>query len=385
MNNMIFKKKEQCCGCGACAQVCKFNAIEMKEDMEGFLYPHINDNICTNCNECKRICPVRNKQNVNKEIKSCYICFDKDYEKRKDSSSGGVFSILAEKIINANGIVAGAAFDNNFGVYHIYADNTTDLSRIKGSKYVQSRMDKIYYDVESHLKKGKKVLFSGVECQVAGLLAYLGKDYSNLITVGVLCHGVPSPKVWESYLKWQTINNSSIRDISFRDKESGWKNYSVRVVFEDSTVYKKKFYDDKYMNMFLGNICLRPSCYDCKFKNLNRISDITLGDCWGIENYMPEMDDDKGTSVVLVHSIKGQEYFNQIISELKYCEADVEKALSKNPDARNSVAPHINRKKFLKKLSKNRNFEELIDCLNISMIARIKRKIINILIDFEKK
>ena len=372
----LFDYKNECCGCNACTQICPQKAIRQVEDSEGFYYPEINRNKCIQCELCQKVCPLKENVEKSDKVKDCYIAYDENLNDRMKSSSGGLFSIFANWIIKNNGIVIGASFDKKWLVHHICVDNINDLVKLKGSKYLQSRIEKTFVETKEYLDNGKKVLFTGVECQISGLKKFLGRDYDNLYTLSVLCHGVPSPKVWKKYLNWQkNMHNSEIYQVSFRTKDNSWKNYEMQILFENGQIYHKEFYHDKYMNLFLGEICLRPSCYNCKFKKLERNADITLGDCWGIENHTPDMDDDKGTSVVFVHSEKGENLWDNIKNELKWKEIDVDKACPPSSDSRKSVTEHINRKKFLKNLRKNVQFEELYECLQISYFGKVKRKI----------
>lgn len=373
----LFKKKKDCCGCNACQQICPKSAISMTEDNEGFLYPVIDYKKCVSCGLCEKVCPIKETNSKTDEIIKCYVAYAKDEEVRVNSSSGGMFTLLAEEILKRGGIVVGATFDEKWRVHHICIDSVIDLQKLRGSKYTQSRLNNTYKEVKEFLEKGKEVLFTGTECQISGLKKYLSKEYENLFTVDVLCHGVPSPKVWDKYIKSNiSENHSDIKHISFRNKETGWKNYSVKMEFENSKEYRENFSKDLFMRMFLSEICLRPSCHDCRFKKLERNADVTIGDCWGIGNYMPEMDDDKGTSVILIHSDKGRKIWESILDKIIYKEAERDKALSPNADSRKSVVPHINRKKFFRKLSNGESIESLEKLLELSLWRRIRRKIV---------
>ena len=271
--------------------------------------------------------------------------------------------------------MVGVAFDEQWMAHHICITNMDELGKLRGSKYVQSRIENTYKETKDFLEEGRKVLFSGTECQISGLKAYLKKNYDNLFTVDVLCHGVPSPKVWEKYKKNHILEyGAEIQKTSFRNKDLGWKGYAVEFKFTNKAVYKETFTKDSFMRLFLSEICLRPSCYNCKFKALERESDITIGDCWGVEKYMPEMDDDKGTSVVMIHSHKGMMLWELIVDFLEYKEAERDKALAPNADSRKSVEPHINRKKFFRKLNSNVSLAELETCIELSFVDRIRIK-----------
>lgn len=366
--------KQDCCGCGACAQKCPKQCITMREDKEGFVYPSINEELCIDCNLCEKVCPILNAKahSGRAAIHSVYVAYAKDHDIRMNSSSGGIFSKLAEKFMGG-GTVYGAAFDDDHLVHHISIDQPKDLPLLRGSKYLQSRTEHSFADVEIDLKNGKSVFYSGTACQIAGLKMFLGKDYDNLYTVNVLCHGTPSPKLWKKYLsELEKKYGSSVEQVLFRKKKYGWKNYSVSLLFADGTEYENVFFKDIYMQMFLKDICLRPSCHQCRFKGMDRPSDLTLGDCWGIQDHMPEMDDDKGTSVILVHTEKGQKWLDLISSELEIVSSDLDSVLPISADSRKSVVPHPKREVFFDLLANDAPFTKLAALLKPTLSVRIK-------------
>ena len=353
--------KNECCGCTACLHVCPVGCITMQEDEEGFLYPIIEKENCIHCHKCQKVCPVRNADSVNVKTET-FVGYSKDEEIRKQSSSGGIFSVIAEWILQQGGVVFGAAFDKNFEVYHVAIEKKKDLVKLRGSKYVQSRLENVYPEVKQYLEIKRKVLFTGTACQIAGLKKYLQKEYDNLYTVDVLCHGVPSPKIWRMYLEdKKTQYGAEIEKYEFRNKQNGWNNYLVNIEFSDMQRYCVHYYEDKFMRMFLDNIDLRPSCYACRFKGFPRASDMTIGDSWGIENYMPDINDDKGTSVILVHSSKGEKMFKEIRENLIVREVELEKVLPLTADSRRSVEMHPNRKKYWKSVKNGENFDVLYE------------------------
>lgn len=369
-------KKSGCCGCSACEQICPKRCIIMKTDTEGFFYPSVEISSCINCRICEEICPVMNATSKGESVRGTYVAYAKDETVRLQSSSGGIFTLFAEYILNMGGVVFGAAFDNKFMVHHISVDNLEGLKYLRGSKYLQSRIEDTYIEAKNVLESGKPVLYSGTACQIAGLHCYLRKEYRNLYTVDVLCHGVPSPKVWEKYLsEKQNAYGADIRQIIFRKKNPGWKKYFIELQFSNNKVYESSFIEDPFMQLFLSDICLRPSCYDCKFKHLERPSDLTIGDCWGIERYMPDMDDDKGTSVVLVHSEKGQNMLKSIVELMVLREAETDRALSPSADSRNSVSIHKNRDKFFALLERDASVRKMIRLIKLSMLKRIRNKL----------
>lgn len=368
--------RKQCCGCSSCAQICPNHCIIMQEDLEGFLYPAVNSSICTKCGLCEQSCPIKNAHLKKDMTTLTYVAYVRSDDLRMKSSSGGMFTLIAEKVLKQKGVIFGAAFDEDFLVHHIVIHDYEDLKKLRGSKYLQSRIENTYYEVLQFLEKGCYVLFTGTGCQIAGLKAFLNKDFEKLYTVDVLCHGAPSPKVWARYLDWQkNANKSDIDSISFRNKETGWKNYSIKLQFFNNNYYSKIYSEDIFMKMFLQNICLRPSCYMCRFKDINRISDITIGDCWGIDNYIPEMDDDMGTSIVLIHSEKGKTLFESLKNQMVKKEVEVDLVLPPTADSRKSVTIHPKREAFFNKLNSGVGLPELSKLIQPTLVKKIKIKI----------
>lgn len=372
----IFNKQD-CSGCSACENICPKDCITMISDEEGFLYPVVNNSQCVNCNLCNSVCPIIGVKdgNVYSEsfLQTSYAALAKDDRLRLSSSSGGIFGLCAEWILEQNGIVFGAAYDEKFQVHHIPVECKEDLYILRGSKYMQSRTEHSFQQVRTFLESGKSVLYTGTACQIAGLKRYLQKAYSNLYTLDILCHGVPSPKVWKKYLETLEFDNY-LSKVNFRDKTQGWKRYAVTMECEDGEKVSEAYWNNPYMKMFLSNICLRPSCHACRFKEMNRPSDMTIGDAWGIENYISEMDDDKGTSVVIVHSDKGNEMLQAIQSQLIINKAELDLILPQSSDSRKSVSPHMNRAKFFKKLSQGKSFLDLEKCLYTTSADRVRNK-----------
>ena len=372
------KCKKNCCGCNACVQICPKNCITMIEDREGFLYPQVDKNICISCGLCEKACPILNKKKG--QFLASYAAYATNDELRKKSSSGAIFSLCAEEVLKQHGVVFGAAFDENFEVHHIGVDNKEDLRKLQGSKYAQSRIKETYKEVQTYLKSGRIVLYSGVSCQISGLKNFLGKEYDNLYTIDVLCHGVPSPKAWRRYVnEKQKKYGSTVQKINFRSKVKGWKDFSMKLNFKNGSIYSEVFQKDEFMKLFLGNICLRPSCYECKFKELERSSDLSIGDSWGIENYKPHMDDNKGTSVVLVHTDKGHKFFDNIKDKMIYEKAEIDKILPPTSDSRKSVTMHEKREQFFKMLEQGKSIENMANLIKPTIGQRCKYKCKNIL------
>lgn len=332
---IIINDKTKCCGCSACANICPKNCIKMKSDEEGFLYPVTNAAECVACGLCEKICPVIQSINNRKEgvVLDAFGGNTKDEQLRENSSSGGIFGMLAKSFFANSGVVVGAAFSDDFySVRHICIETKDELYRLQGSKYLQSEINDIYKKVKDFLRQGRRVLFTGTPCQVAGLKAYLGKEYDNLFTQDVICHGTPSPMIWKKYAQYrECVSGGAVQRMSFRHKKYGWKTYSVFFEFSNNTEYVKKLSVDPYMQVFLHNIDLRPSCYDCAFKDGTSGSDIMLADYWGVQEENPELNDDKGTSLIIIHTQKGLELFQKIQSEINYKSVDFEKAIKHNP------------------------------------------------------
>lgn len=296
--------KHSCCGCSACAQRCPKQSITMQEDEEGFLYPHVDDSTCIDCCLCEKVCPCLNHSDPHEPIVS-YAAKNTDKDVRDTSSSGGIFTPIAECIIAGGGVVYGARFNDQWEVQHAKAETKEELSAFRRSKYVQSYIGSTYKEIEKLLKEGRDVLFSGTPCQVAGLRNFLRKEYDNLITLDIICHGVPSPKIWREYVG--QLPTEGVRDILFKDKSTGWRGYSFTLKdSKGNTLFTERASKNKYLTAFGRNLTLRPSCFNCPAKAGRSLSDITLADFWGVEKIHPKMDDNKGTSIVLCNTDKGK-------------------------------------------------------------------------------
>lgn len=333
---MILDKIEisKCNGCTACSSICPKKCIEMKENVDGFLYPAVNKNNCISCGLCDKVCPVNNDIKLN-DVPSAYAAINKNKEERLNSSSGGVFSLIANYILAKNGYVVGAAYNDKFEVEHIIIDSKEELHKLRGAKYSQSRLESVFDKIKELLANDHYVLFSGTPCQVGGLKSYLRKDYEKLVLIDTVCHGVPSPLVWKKYVEYRSKRDNKGKmpnAINLRSKSSGWSRYNYSIEFDyDKKLYSKVNGQDPYMKAFVGNYCLRESCYDCSFKSIQRVSDFTLGDYWGIWNQNPEMDDNKGTSLLLVHSIKGNRILEYIKNQLDSVPVDLKESIKENP------------------------------------------------------
>ena len=314
MINMVEKSK--CCGCSACAQSCPKHCINMSEDEEGFQYPQVNSNLCINCGLCEESCPIFEKKVPQIPIETVGAVNLKRSVVEK-SSSGGIFSALSEHVINKGGVVFGASYNEKWDVCHSWVSDISSLNRFRGSKYVQSSIGKSYREVRDFLMKDREVLFSGTPCQVAGLKSFLKKDYEKLLTVEVACHGVPSPKVYRDYLKYVSKDRiESITEISFRNKRKGWLHYrfiiNAMIKGKKKIILNEKRSDNYYMQSFLKNYNLRPSCYECSFKAGCSNADLTLADFWGVWDIAPDFFHKTGVSIILINSIKGKANVEQL-------------------------------------------------------------------------
>ena len=351
------ESKIKCCGCGACAQVCPQQCITMKADQEGFAYPEVDAEKCIGCNLCEKVCPIISKKDSYKEddqnIPKSIGGWHKDDEIRYESSSGGAFSLIAMHIIKQGGIVYGAAMDENLNTTHIGVDTIEELATLRGSKYVQSDINDTYTEIEKYLKQGRKVLFTGTPCQAAGLASFLRKKYENLYIMDFICHGVPSPKVFQSYIEYvQQKCNSSIISFKFRLKDKQWSPSGLQLGTGITTSTGKFIrnypaFKDSFMNGFLDDVYLRPSCYDCEFKCLPKYyADITIADFWGVDKVDKELLDKKGTSLLLLHSSHGEELFDSVKDNFHYKECDFKASIRRNKSLIKSVSYNPRREKF---------------------------------------
>lgn len=345
-------KDEECTGCGMCADVCPVHAIEMKSNQCGFLYPQINNN-CIDCNLCEKKCTHKNikRQNEN-STPVAYAAWTKDEDLRYNSTSGGIFSEIAKNVINKGGVVAGAAYNGVNLVEHIIISSEDELYKIRQSKYIQSDTNHIYLTIKELLDEGVYVSFCGTPCQVGSLYSFLDeKKYDNLLTIDFICRGVNSPKAYKSWLKEiEKKQNNKVTRVWFKYKENGWKKSPkcTRVDFENGECLVLNQNENLFMCGYLNdNLYIRPSCGDCKYKGIPRLSDITLADFWGID---PKLDDDKGVSLVLVNNEKGKNGFNDILNKVIFEERDFDEIEKGNICFDNSVLVPQKSEQFLKSL-----------------------------------
>lgn len=318
----VYQNKNQCSGCTACMNSCPMNAILMLADSEGFSYPQIDSEKCTECGLCQMICPFHEgyPTDMNLHVPAVYAVKHIDYDIRMASSSGGMFTVLSDYILQKHGVVYGAAFDHEFSVRHKKAETAQDRDRFRGSKYVQSDMGNIFQDVKAELDRERNVLFTGTPCQIAGLKAFLGKkNYNSLIMCDLVCLGTPSPLIWKDYVSFlEKKKGCTLQSFNFRDKGQGWHTSRLCAQFTDGTLLYNTPIVDSFNSIFYQHIALRPSCHACVFTNFERPSDITIADFWGIENSKPEFDDNRGVSLVLVNTKKGEAVFEKVKDQLVY-------------------------------------------------------------------
>ncbi len=354
--NKILENTDLCTGCTACQSSCPVEAIEMVKNAKGFLYPEINQKICIDCARCKNVCPILNQKNK-KSLGKTYAGYTKDSLAHKKSSSGGIFAELAKWVLEQNGCVYGAAFDHSMTLRHIRVTSLNDLDSILGSKYVQSDLGHVFADVRADLKDDQLVLFCGTSCQVAGLKSYLGHEYSNLLTADLICHGVPSPEMFQIYLS--QVVSDKVTDYQFRNKDRGLKKQETLIVGETGELLRQPTQENKYYQGFLKNLYIRPSCHSCTFKGLNRVSDFTLGDYWAVREYDPDLANDYGTSCIIVHSPKGEEILSRLQERLKIKPANLKNVTVWNDCYERSVGMNPEEPAFYE-LIRTVSFEEAV-------------------------
>lgn len=381
-------KQDECCGCSACVAACPKNCITMRMDARGFLSPVVDARVCIACNACEKVCPNLAKKMLKKGncVKAyAAICKEQDGEIRRQSSSGGLFWCFAQSVFAKGGIVVGVRMsDDGTVAYHTVIDKEEDIKDLMGSKYVQSDKRNVFRAVKQYLQNNVSVLFSGTPCEIAGLVSYLPETlHKHLYTIDLICHGVPSPTVWRKYVSEQ---NMSVKRVSFRDKTFGWKNFSLHIQGEGQNL-KEKVGENWYMRGFLEHLYLRKSCLQCQYKGLERVADITLGDFWRVQDFLPTHDDDKGTSLVFVHSDKGKELLNFVIDTYKVdcCEVDVQAAAESNPMMLKSSEPHEKEEKFFKDLHKKTIAKNVRDCTHKNIFLRFARNAKRLLIKHIKR
>lgn len=364
MIQILPDKKRECCGCNACIQICPKACISMEEDREGFWYPKVDPDQCIGCNLCEKVCPIREEKKpvLSKEEKKPKAIggWHKNENVRFDSSSGGAFTLFAEYILNQGGVVYGSTLKEDFHAAHIGVERVEDLKQLRGSKYIPSDIAETYKEVRESIKKGRKVLFVGTPCQCAGLHRFLkvsevldNREHSNLFICDFICHGVPSPKVFKRYIEYlEKKYQDKMISFRFRNKDRGWNSTGLQMGTESEFLHvgRKRFvpaFRDAYMNGFLDDLYLRPSCYCCKFKCLPKnYADITIADFWGVKKVAPELCDGKGTSLVLLHNEHGQELFDLVKENFFHKEVDFQAAIHRNKSLIRSAKESSHRGRF---------------------------------------
>lgn len=374
--------KSQCCGCNACIDICHKGAINLEVDIEGFWYPKVDVSKCVHCGLCEKVCP---ELQIDKLKKNDFFtpahtiaAINKNMKVRWDSTSGGVFSALAEYMYDQGGYVSGAVYNKDFSVRNFISNNEEDIESLRSSKYLQSNAKGLYREIRTLLKKGEKVLACGTPCQMAALRAYLMEDYENLIIVDFICRGVNSPKVYRKYLdSLERKYGGKVIYVKAKNKELGWRNLTRKVVFDNGKVYYGILMDDDFRRGYHTNVYCRPSCYVCKYKGFPRISDITIADYWGIEKIDKNLDNNIGTSMILLNSKKGIKYFENIKDKLEWEETSFESVIPGNAALLQPISSStIDRRQFFEDLD-NGTFEEVTEKyfpLNKNKLS-IRRKI----------
>lgn len=349
--------KIQCCGCNACGDVCAHQAITFKTDIEGFWYPEVDNEKCTDCHLCEKVCPVINikdlKKNDYPKPAHTIAAIHKNMCVRWNSTSGGAYTALAEAMLKQGGYISGAVYNEGFtGVHNYVTSNPEDLDKIRSSKYLQSNAEGLFKQIKQLLTKGEKVLACGTPCQMAALRSFLRKNYDNLVIVDFVCRGVNSPKVYRAYLdSLEKKYDSKVVYVKAKNKELGWRNLTRKVTFANGQSYYGVLMDDDFRRGYHTNVFCRPSCYDCQFKGFPRIADITIADYWGIEKVDKNLDNNIGTSMILLNSKKGEQFFEIAKDELEYKETPFESILGGNIALRKSIEPaKIDRKTFFEDL-----------------------------------
>lgn len=343
------KNKNSCYGCRACEQACPHDAIQMIKDEEGFLYPSINEKLCINCSLCEKACPYEKEEA--ESIGNTYAIQLKEKKALIKSSSGGAFFWMANYVLQKNGFVSGCVYSDILTPIHIVTNEKDEVLKMQGSKYIQSDTKDIYSKIESLLKENRLVLFTGTPCQIAGLKSYLGKNYNNLITMDLICHGVPSSELFLNYINSEKRKGRNIEEINFRDKKmNGWCSQgSIRVNGKKKNISP---YNNSYYYYYIANCISRYSCYTCKYSSMKRAGDITIGDCWNMKEFFPNVDTSEGYSVIIINSKNGQRIFEEIKDMLIYYDIDRDFVISNNKNLQEPCEMPEKRKIIFKEIAK---------------------------------
>lgn len=374
-------EKDKCCGCSACFSACGHQAITMQLDSEGFEYPIIDQEVCVDCGLCQSVCPVlqyENRKNIrekNNDAQIGFVARNKNYSQRLISSSGSIFPPIAEWILDNDGIVVGAAYDNDFNVVHKFVESKDELCALQGSKYLQCKADnETFKYIRKELKNGRKVLYSGMACQVEGLKSFLRKEYDNLYTIDLICMGIPSYVVWQKYLA-AFFGDEKIKSINFKEKSIGWDTFTFRVD-TDKRIFKERGMHNLYLRSMFLSWNMRPSCFQCPFKKAKRISDFTLADAWGVYHSTPDINDNKGLSSVVVHSKKGLELWNILNGKIDSVQVSIDDIAAGNSNLITNKPQTGDRRRFYEILLSNPRtaFVDLCSIKKPSLMHRIMSK-----------
>ena len=375
--------KDHCTGCSACLSSCSHNAISMQYDDEGFEYPVINQNLCVDCGLCQTNCPVIHfdlkKRLLYSDAQQGFAARNLNLPQRLISSSGGIFPPIAEWILEHEGIVVGTAYDDHFNARHLIVEKKEDLYQLQGSKYLQCKADNsTFKKVRDELKNGRLVLYSGMACQVEGLKSFLRKDYENLYTIDLICMGIPSPKVWQLYLK-TFFKGENIKHVNFKEKSVGWDSFCFHIE-TDKQSFKENGMGNLYLQSMFRSWNMRLSCFNCPFKNAERLSDFTLADCWGAYKQVPEINDNKGLSSVIVHSKKGLDLWEKLKDRIESRELSIDEIAAGNSNLITNKPQTGNRKLFYELLATKprKAFVKLCSIKDPTIIQRIITKLRNI-------
>lgn len=372
--------KKSCCGCSACMNICPEHAISMKPDEDGFAFPQINVDLCIKCGLCDNVCALKNESVVNNEPIAVYAAINKNESTLMSSASGGVFGALANIVLGKNGIIFGCAYNERMEPEHVGIKSKSDIKKLQGSKYVQSDINTTFTEAREYLKKGKWVLFTGTPCQIAALKLYLGKDYDQLITADIICHGVPSKDFFKGYIKYlEEKLKGKVVDFKFRDKTKGWGLTGKVVYQKNDKIYERSILpiDSYYYYYFLRGEIYRASCYECKYACGNREGDFTMGDYWGIGKVHPEVQTEKGVSLLLVNSKKGMTLIDELRNYLELTESNFDQARVYNEQL-NRPMDKSSRRGAILKMWREGGYKAIADDYYKSnkkmiMMARIKK------------
>lgn len=383
---ILFENKNQCCGCTSCANVCPCNAITMVADEEGFKYPEINGDLCIECGRCKAVCQIHSLK-TEKEIEPMvYAAQNSDDETRAKSTSGGMFSVFANKILADGGVIYGVAYSEDFTVVHERAETVEAYERFRGSKYVQSDLSDCFLKVKEDLKNGRKVLFTGTPCQIAGLKTFLGENakFENIILCEIICHGAPSPKLWKDHLALlESERCSKVVNYRNRSKVLGWHGHNEHVYFENGKEEYKTKLSQLHKDLFYAHLTIRPSCYACQHTQFPRSADISIADFWGIENFMPDFDDNKGTSMLILNTNKALNLYNEVKDHLICRKSNLTDAFYDNH--KRPAKMNVNRDDFWKDYQAHGYLYVAQKYSAYTTVGRIKRQTKIILKEFSKK